>query len=142
MAIIGPFGAPQGLAPLPESGAARAPMAAVASSPSQQKAPKEKEPDDPAQKEQYWKGRFRSARAKLAEAEQDFSLQDGELSLATSAAAREPDTRLRESRMAALAGKRGEVERYRQRLEEARTELKDLQQEFSASGAPRAWSEP
>ena len=121
---------------------ARAPLAAVAASPSQQKAPKEKEPDDPAQKEQYWKRRFRSARAELAEAEQDFSLQDGELSLATSAAAREPDTRLRESRMAGLAGKRAEVERYRRHLEEAREELEDLQQEFSASGAPREWAEP
>ncbi len=121
---------------------ARAPLGALAASPAQQKAPKEKEPDDPAQKEQYWKGRFRSARAELAEAEQDFSLQDGELSLATSAAAREPDTRQRESRMAGLAGKRAEVERYRRRLEEAREELEDLQREFSASGAPRAWAEP
>ncbi|MCZ6514923.1 MAG: hypothetical protein O6850_03550 [Acidobacteria bacterium] len=121
---------------------ARAPLAAFAASPSQQKAPKEKEPDDPAQKEQYWKGRFRSARAELAEAEQDFSLQDGELSLATSAAAREPDTRQRQSRMAGLAGKRAEVERYRRRREEARAELEDLQREFSASGAPRAWAEP
>ena len=121
---------------------ARAPMAAVASSSAQQNAPKEKEPDDPAQKEQYWKRRFRSARAKLAEAEQDFSLQDGELSLASSAAAREPDTRLRENRMAGLAGKRAEVERYRRRMEEARAELEDLQQEFNAAGAPRAWAEP
>jgi hypothetical protein len=90
---------------------------------------------------EYWQSRFKSARARLADAEERQQLAEDELNLLQIQDARELDLTTKAELADKIKAKEDEVSRGRAATEEARKTLEDLQNEFEASGAPDEWSE-
>lgn len=87
---------------------------------------------------EYWEGRFKSARAKLARARERQQLTEDELSLLQVRQAREPNAAAELEQK--IDAKQAEVESARAATHDAETALEALQKEFAASGAPEEWS--
>ena len=90
---------------------------------------------------EYWQSRFKSARARLADAEERQQLAEDELNLLQIQDAREPNPNVRPELADKIKAKQDEVSGTRAATEEAQKTLENLQNEFKASGAPGEWSE-
>ena len=102
------------------------------------------EPEKPENKEgtkEYWQSRFKSARARLADAEERQQLAEDELNLLQIQDARELDLNTKAELADKIKAKEDEVSGRRAATEEAQKTLEDLQDEFKASGAPDEWSD-
>jgi hypothetical protein len=102
------------------------------------------EPEKQENKEgtkEYWQSRFKSARARLADAEERQQLAEDELNLLQIQDAREPNPNVKAELADKIKAKEEEVSGGRAATEEAQKNLEDLQKEFTASGAPDEWSE-
>jgi hypothetical protein len=103
-----------------------------------------KEPEKPENKEgtkEYWQSRFKSARARLADAEERQQLAEDELNLLQIQDAREPNPDVKPELADKIKAKMEEVSGTRAATKEAQKTLEDLENEFKASGAPDEWSE-
>jgi hypothetical protein len=90
---------------------------------------------------EYWESRFKSARAKLAKAQEIQQLTEDELRLLQIQQAREAlNTDVAAELAQKIPAKQTEVDAARAATEKATQELEELQQEFAASGAPEEWS--
>ena len=100
-------------------------------------------PNDLPQDEDYWRNRFKAARAKVKEAKRDQALLEDELALTMTAAARVPDPaeRLRQYQ-AGIESRRMAVERHQVVVTETEEGLDELMEDFRATGLPVVWSEP
>jgi chromosome segregation ATPase len=102
------------------------------------------EPEKPENKKgtkQYWQSRFKSARARLADAEERQQLAEDELNLLQIQDVRELNSNVKAEIAAKIKAKEDEVSGTRAATEEARKTLENLENEFKASGAPDEWSE-
>jgi hypothetical protein len=90
---------------------------------------------------EYWQTRFKSVRARLADAEERQQLAEDELNLLQIQDARELDPTTKAELADKIKAKVDEVSGARAATEEAQKTLEDLQNEFKASGAPDEWSE-
>ena len=102
------------------------------------------EPEKPEKEKgtkEYWQSRFKSARARLADAEERQQLAEDELNLLQIQDAREPNPNVKPELADKIKAKQDEVSGSRAATEEAQKTLEDLQNEFKASGAPDEWSE-
>jgi hypothetical protein len=85
---------------------------------------------------EYWQSRFKSARAKVAEAQEKQQLAEDELNLLQVQQAREPNGAELGQKIPA---KQAEVESARAATHDAELALEALQREFAASGSPEEW---
>ena len=102
------------------------------------------EPEKPENKKgtkEYWQSRFKSARARLADAEERQQLAEDELNLLQIQDAREIDPTAKAELADKIKAKENEVSGSRAATAEAQKTLLDLENEFKASGAPDEWSE-
>ena len=102
------------------------------------------EPEEPESKKgtkEYWQSRFKSARARLADAEERQQLAEDELNLLQIQDAREIDPTAKAELADKIKAKENEVSGSRAATAEAQKTLLDLENEFKASGAPDEWSE-
>jgi hypothetical protein len=102
------------------------------------------EPEKPENEKgtkEYWQSRFKSARARLADAEERQQLAEDELNLLQIQDARELNLTTKAELADKIKAKEDEVSEGRAATEEARKILEDLQNEFKTSGAPDEWSE-
>jgi hypothetical protein len=102
------------------------------------------EPEKPESKQEtkeYWQSRFKSARARLADAEERQQLAEDELNLLQIQDARELNPTTKAELQDKIKAKEDDVSGARAATEEAQKTLEDLQNEFKASGAPEEWSE-
>ena len=90
---------------------------------------------------EYWQSRFKSARARLADAEERQQLAEDELNLLQIQDVRELNATTKAELADKIKAKEDEVSGRRAATEEAQKTLEDLQNEFKASGAPDEWSE-
>jgi chromosome segregation ATPase len=90
---------------------------------------------------EYWQSRFKSARARLADAEERQQLAEDELNLLQIQDVRELNPSVKAEIAAKIKAKEDEVSGTRAATEEARKTLENLENEFKASGAPDEWSE-
>jgi chromosome segregation ATPase len=112
--------------------------------PSAGQAANENQPEKPENKKgakEYWQSRFKSARARLAAAEEQQQLAEDELNLLQIQDARELDPTTKAELADKIKAKENEVSGSRAAIEEAQKTLEDLQDEFKASGAADEWSE-
>ena len=91
---------------------------------------------------EYWQARFRSARARLADAQERQRLAEDELNLLQIQDARELDPNVKAELAEKIKAKQGEIAQRLAATKEAQKALDDLQTRFKASGAPDEWSEP
>ena len=118
--------------------ASNAPMAGAESSP----APKPDLSGVPKDSEQYWRRRFKAAREALKQTQEQQKLAEDELALLQSQQAHEMASGGAAAFDDQISAKRGEVESKRAAAEQAQRDLESLEQEFSKSGSPEAWSQP
>ncbi len=90
---------------------------------------------------EYWQSRFKSARARLADAEERQQLAEDELNLLQIQDARELSFTEKAELADKIKAKEGEVAEARAKAEEAQKTLQDLQDEFKARRAPDEWIE-
>ena len=91
---------------------------------------------------EYWQSRFKSARAKVAKAQEKQQLAEDELNLLQVQQAREVlNTNVAAELGPKITAKQAEVESARAATHEAELALEALQQEFASGGAPEEWSE-
>ncbi len=90
---------------------------------------------------EYWQSRFKSARAKLAKAQEIQQLAEDELNLLQTQQAREVlNTDAAPELAQKVAAKQSEVDSARAATQKATQALEDLKHEFASSGAPEEWS--
>jgi hypothetical protein len=102
------------------------------------------QPEKPEEKtgtKKYWQARFKSARARLADAQERQQLAEDELNLLQIQGARALNPNAKTELAGQIKAKEDEVSQKRAATEEAQEALDDLQREFQASGAPEEWSE-
>lgn len=104
--------------------------------PEGEKAPSE----DKKKTRDYWQGKFKSARAQLADAEEVQRLAEDELSLLQVQQARELNTSLASELGNKITVKKAELESKRATTSKARKALEDLDKEFKESAAREEWS--
>ncbi|HEV2492506.1 MAG TPA: hypothetical protein VG204_05480 [Terriglobia bacterium] len=99
-------------------------------------------PPSPSAKEttgtrEYWQARFKAARARLRNAEEEQQLEEDELSLLETRQITEPagQTQLAPQ----VSAKQTEVEQKRAATTQAKAALDALEKEFGGSGAPEEW---
>jgi chromosome segregation ATPase len=102
---------------------------------------KSEKPEDKNKTKEYWQARFKSARARLADAEERQQLAEDELNLLQIQDARELNPTTKAELADKIKAKEDEVSGARAATEDAQKTLEDLQDEFKASGAPDEWSE-
>jgi hypothetical protein len=100
----------------------------------------EQKPEDKQKTRDYWQGRFRAAKQRIADAEELQRLAEDELSLLQLQQARELDPVAKSDLDAQIRAKNTELENKRATTAKARKALEDLQKEFKESGAPEEWS--
>lgn len=100
----------------------------------------ETKPADKQKTRDYWQGRFRAAKQRIADAEELQRLAEDELSLLQLQQARELDPVVKSDLDAQIQAKNTELESKRAATAKARKALEDLQKEFKDSGAPEDWS--
>lgn len=105
-----------------------------------QGAAEEESPEDKVKTQDYWQRRFKSARAKLARAEEERQLVEDELNLLQIQQTRELDATAKQQLGEKVAAKQTEVDDKRAVADKARKALEDLESEFEESGAPEDWS--
>jgi hypothetical protein len=92
------------------------------------------------QSKEYWQGKFKAARAELADATERQKLAEDELNLLQIQEVRELDPAAHQDLAAKVVSKSAQVDEAREVTAKAQQALDDLQKEFDASGAPAEWS--
>jgi len=100
----------------------------------------EQKPEDKQKTRDYWRGRFRAAKQRIADAEELQRLAEDELSLLQIQQARELSPDAQADLEARVKAKKAELETRRATTAKARKALEDLEKEFKDSGAPEEWS--
>ncbi len=90
----------------------------------------------------YWQGRFKSARARLKEAQEQKQLAEDELALLRTRQATELSDDAQRALAAEIPAKQGEVESKQAATAKAMDALEALEKEFKESGVPEEWTEP
>jgi outer membrane biosynthesis protein TonB len=103
-------------------------------------APERPRPEDKQKTRQYWQGRFRAAKQRVADAEELERLTEDELSLLQIQQARELSPDAKADLDAQVNAKNSELETRRATTAKARKALEDLEKQFKDSGAPDDWS--
>src|SRR5208337_5158350 len=98
-------------------------------------------PENTKGTKEYWQSRFKSARARLADAEERQQLAEDELNLLQIQDARELDSDLKAELAGKIKAREDEVSQKREATEQARSAFEDLQKEFQASRTPEEWSQ-
>lgn len=106
-----------------------------------QAAGKSETPEDKINTKEYWRAKFKSARAQLADAKERQQLSEDELNLLQIQDASTLDPTLKAELAEKIKAKEDEVSQGRTATEEAQKFLEDLQTKFKHSGAPDEWSE-
>jgi hypothetical protein len=96
--------------------------------------------EDKVKTPDYWQSRFKSARAKLARAEEERQLVEDELNLIQIQQTRELDATAKQQLGEKVEAKQTEVDDKQAAADQARKALEDLETEFKNSGAPEDWS--
>lgn len=104
-------------------------------------ASKNEKPEDKTESKEYWQGRFKSARAQLANAQEQQQLVEDEVNLLQIQEVRALDPNAKTEFAGKIKDKEDELSQKRAATEQARKALEDLQKEFQASGAPEEWSQ-
>jgi len=100
----------------------------------------EAKPEDKQKTRDYWQGRFRAAKQRIADAEELQRLAEDELSLLQIQQARELSPDGQADLEARVKAKNAELETRRATTAKARKALENLEKEFKESGAPTDWS--
>ena len=100
----------------------------------------EAKPEDKQKTRDYWQGRFRAAKQRIADAEELQRLAEDELSLLQIQQARELSPDGQADLEARVKAKSAELETRRTTTAKARKALENLEKEFKESGAPTDWS--
>jgi hypothetical protein len=100
----------------------------------------EQKPEDKQKTRDYWQGRFRAAKQRIADAEELQRLAEDELSLLQIQQARELSPDAQADLEARVKAKKAELETRRATTAKARKALEDLEKEFKDSGTPADWS--
>jgi hypothetical protein len=100
----------------------------------------EAKPEDKQKTRDYWQGRFRAAKQRIADAEELQRLAEDELSLLQIQQAQELSPDGQADLEARVKAKQAELETRRATTAKARKALEDLEKEFKDSGAPTDWS--
>jgi hypothetical protein len=100
----------------------------------------EAKPEDKQKTRDYWQGRFKAARQRVADAEELQRLAEDELSLLQIQQARELSLDAKSDLDAQVKAKSAEVDDKRAQTAKAQKALEDLEKEFKESGAPEDWS--
>jgi ribosomal protein L19E len=118
------------------------PAAEAAGSPGAGSAAPAPQPTEAQKKSrEYWQGRFREARAALAQAQEQRKLTEDELQLLKSQQAHEAaDAAAAAALQARIDAKQFELEQRQAAVEKAQRALDELEKEFRESGAPPDWS--
>jgi type IV secretory pathway VirB10-like protein len=114
-----------------------------ATSPEEASAPppaEEPKPEDKQKTRDYWQGRFKAAKQRIADAEELQRLAEDELSLLQIQQARELSPDAKSDLDAQVKAKSAEVESKRAQTAKAQKALEDLEKDFKESGAPEDWS--
>ena len=114
-----------------------------ATSPEEASAPppaEEPKPEDKQKTRDYWQGRFKAAKQRIADAEELQRLAEDELSLLQIQQARELSPDAKSDLDAQVKAKNAEVESKRAQTATAQKALEDLEKDFKESGAPEDWS--
>ena len=114
-----------------------------ATSPEEASAPppaEEPKPEDKQKTRDYWQGRFKAAKQRIADAEELQRLAEDELSLLQIQQARELSPDAKSDLDAQVKAKNAEVESKRAQTAKAQKALEDLEKDFKESGAPEDWS--
>ena len=101
---------------------------------------KDEKPEDKVKTNDYWQGRFKSVRARLAKAEEEQQLVEDELNLLRVQQAREIAPEVQKELQQKIADKTAELETKRAASEKVKKALDELEEEFKKSGAPEEWS--
>jgi len=96
--------------------------------------------EDERQTKEFWQGRFKTLRQRLADTEELQRLAEDELSLLQIQQARELSPDPQGGLEAKVKAARAEVEAKRLQIAKLRKELEELEKEFKDSGAPTEWS--
>ena len=129
--------------PAEETKPAEQPAAEPAAPPGETPAapqPEEPKSEDKQKTRDYWQGRFRTARQRIAEAEEVQRLSEDELSLLQIQQAQELNPDAQSSLEAQVKAKKAELEERRAQTAKALKALEDLEKDFKESGAPEDWS--
>ncbi len=98
-------------------------------------------PEGKAKTKEYWQGKFKSARAQLADAKERQQLAEDELNLLQIQDARELSITVKAELAEKIKAKEDEVSQARSATERAQKNLDDLENKFKESGAPEEWIE-
>lgn len=90
---------------------------------------------------EYWQARFKPARERLKNAEEEQQLAEDELSLLETRQASEASPDVQSALTTQIPAKQSEVEVKRAATAKAQEALDALEQEFKQSGAPEEWSQ-
>lgn len=90
----------------------------------------------------YWQARFKSARARLKDAQEEQQLAEDELVLLRTRQATELSEDAQRALAAEIPAKQAEVESKQAATAKAKDALEALAKEFKESGAPEEWIEP
>ena len=100
----------------------------------------EAKPEDKQKTRDYWQGRFKAAKQRIADAEELQRLAEDELSLLQIQQARELSPDAKSDLDAQVKAKSAEVDDKRAQTAKAQKALEDLERDFKESGAPEDWS--
>ena len=100
----------------------------------------EPKPEDKQKTRDYWQGRFKAAKQRIADAEELQRLAEDELSLLQIQQARELSPDAKSDLDAQVKAKSAEVDDKRAQTAKAQKALEDLEKDFKESGAPEDWS--
>jgi len=98
-------------------------------------------PEKNKETKEYWQSRFKSARAKLADAQEREQLAEDELNLLQTQQVRTVDPGAKAEFDDKIKAKQDEAAEKQAATKEAEKAVEDLQQAFKESGAPEEWSE-
>jgi hypothetical protein len=96
-------------------------------------------PEEGAKSKEYWRARFKAARARLAHAKEEQTLVEDELRLLQIQQARELNPDRSRKLNGQIDASTVELEGKRATTEKARSAMEQLEKEFKESGAPQDW---
>lgn len=123
--------------PAPPAVAANAPSVPAAETPKEP--PRDEKPKEPVRDEKWWRERFEKARAEVRRAENQVAVAELEFNAANReflTTSFDPDGR----GPAAISASQKKMNDAKQRLDDARNKLVQLEEELRRAGAPAGWA--
>ncbi len=108
---------------------------------SSQPATEREKSEDKVETKEHWQARFKSVRARLADAQERQQLVEDEINLLQIQDVRALDPGAKAELRDKIKAKEEDLSQRRAITEEAQKALEDLQKEFQESGAPEEWGE-